>query len=50
MAKCRFSSKQRKILYKYFIDGDTSRKIFSAEQVHLSIWHELEAEGYVSSQ
>ena len=32
----RFSSKQRKILYNYFID-------FTDEQVHLLIQHELEA-------
>ena len=33
--KFRFSSKQKKILYKYFIDGETSGKKFSAQQVHL---------------
>ena len=46
--KFRFSSKQKKILYKYFIDGETSGKKFSAQQVHLLIRRELEVDEYVT--
>ena len=48
--KFRFSSNQKKTLYKYFIDGETSGKKFSAQQVHLLIRRELDVDEYVTCQ
>ena len=46
----RFSSKQKKILFKYFIDGEESGKKFSPEQVHLLLRKDLPIDEYVTSQ
>ena len=46
----RFSEKQKKILYKVFVDGEVSGKKMSPEQVHLELIKVLTPSEYVSSQ
>ena len=46
----RFSEKQKKILYKVFMDGEVSGKKMSPEQVHLELSKVLTPIEYVSSQ
>ena len=46
----RFNIKQKKILYRYFMEGETTGKKFSPEQVHVLMRRELLVTEYVTSQ
>ena len=46
----RFSEKQKKILYKLFMDGEVSGNNMNPEQVHLELRKVLTPSEYVSSQ
>ena len=46
----RFPEKQKKILYKVFMDGEVSGKKMSPEKVHLKLRKVLTPSEYISSQ
>lgn len=46
----RYSTKQKRILYKYFIDGEESGRKMSPEEVHLLMRNDLTPSEYVTSQ
>ena len=46
----RYSNKQKVLLYKYFIDGEKSRKKKSPDEVHLLLRKDLSPQEYVTSQ
>ena len=46
----RFSLKQKKLLYNYFISGEKSGKKMTAEQVHLVLRKELDVKEYVTTK